>query len=304
MAEEQASYLKVSARDIEIGKPLRWSLYDGNRKLLLKKGYVIETQRQCDVLIENGLYRNILGREIGGIRSADGRAAEEEGAPAPRERMTTLDDSGIRIADVIQMQSSPDAPRYTVKLIGYLKNVSIVVTIPEADGEFVMLREGQSFIARFFSGQNAYAFTTNVSKQTSVPFPHLYLSYPREVRELEIRKGSRITVALIASVTLGGGNPPSTAAAKITNLSIGGAAIRSKSPLGNKGERVSVKFKVSIHDIDSFLVFDSLIRSGDLDPSDPAMPYSYGIQFVDVEPGMTLALAAYVYQKLAENAKR
>ncbi|MBK9783683.1 MAG: flagellar brake domain-containing protein [Betaproteobacteria bacterium] len=41
-----------------------------------------------------------------------------------------------------------------------------------SDGNWSCVKEGQSFIIRFFSGQNAYAFTSVVARQTSVPFPH------------------------------------------------------------------------------------------------------------------------------------
>ena len=161
-----------------------------------------------------------------------------------------------------------------------------------------MLKEGQSFIIRFFSGQNAYAFTSVVSRQTSVPFPHLHLSYPREVRGLEIRKDSRIDVELITAVLMGAEGEQHSGAGKIVNLSRGGASLRAKTQLGNKGDTINVKFKISVHDMQSYVVFDSIIRMIDQDQTDPAMPYVHGIQFVDAEQGMSLALAAFVYQKI------
>ncbi|MDP3441055.1 MAG: flagellar brake domain-containing protein [Azonexus sp.] len=252
--EKQSEFIKVGANDVEVGKPLLNPLYDSNRILLLKRGAIIESARQCELLIERGLYRNL-----------NERAAPLDSAPVAKEALTsresisTLEATKIRIGDALQMQSSPDAPRLTVKLIGYLKNRGLIVSVPEAEGEFVMLKEGQSFIVRFFSGQNAYAFTSVVARQTSVPFPHVHLSYPREVRGLEIRKDSRIDVDLIASVSVEG--ETGVTAGKIVNLSTGGAALRTKGRLGSKGDIISVKFKISINDMQSFAVFDSLICS-------------------------------------------
>lgn len=303
LADEKATYIKVSARDIEVGKPLPWSLYDGNRKLLLKRGYVIENQRQCDILVENGLYRNAYGREMEGPRQAPAAKPAEDDGLGAREAKTSLEGSRIRIGDLIQLQSSSSAPRYYVKLIGYLKGKGVIVSAPEADGELVMIKEGQSFIARFFSGQNAYAFTANVTRQTSVPFPHIHLSYPREIRGLEVRKGSRINTDLIAAIAMSKGEQIAAASAKIINLSTGGAALRSKTTLGHKGDIINVKFKIDVEDIDSYLVFDSVIRANSYDASDPAMPYFYGIEFVNVEHVMAMALAAYVYKQMADNAK-
>lgn len=54
--------IPVRKTDVVLGKPLPYSLYDQNNKLLLKAGVVVQTQNQLDVLSERGLYRD---RKIG-----------------------------------------------------------------------------------------------------------------------------------------------------------------------------------------------------------------------------------------------
>lgn len=289
--DKQSEFIKVGLSDVEVGKPLPHPLYDGNRVLLLKRGYVIENIRQSEMLVERGLYRNLSERTA----SPELPPVAKE-APISRESISTLDASKIRVGDALQMQSSAEAPRLVVKLIGYLKSRGLIVTVPECDGEFVMLKEGQSFIVRFFSGQNAYAFTSTVAKQTSVPFPHVYLSYPREVRGLEIRKDSRIDVDLIAAINLDG--ETAVSGGRIVNLSTGGAALRAKGRLGAKGDILNVKFKILINEMQSYTVFDSVICTITEDKIDPAMPFLHGIKFVKPEQNMTLAVAAFVYQKM------
>jgi c-di-GMP-binding flagellar brake protein YcgR len=220
-------------------------------------------------------------------------------APRSREAITTIEATPLGVGNVLQMQSTADAPRLMVKLIGYLKNRGLIVTVPESDGEFVMLKDGQSFIVRFFSGKNAYAFTSVVGKQTSVPFPHVHLSYPREVRGLEIRKDARIDVSLITAIGLDRDSEAKSLAGKIVNLSIGGGAFRAKTRLASKGDTINVKFKLLINEMDSYMVFDALVRSVTEDLNDPVMPYLYGIQFINMDQNMTLAVAAFVYQKIA-----
>lgn len=293
--DEQSGYVKVGLGDVEVGKPLAHPLYDGNRKLLLKRGYIVESVHQCESLIERGLYRNLNERYV--PQTAGGAPVAEE-APPSRETITTLEATKIRIGDPLHMQSSADAPRLLVKLIGYLKNRGLIVTVPGADGEFVMLKDGQSFVMRFFSGQNAYAFTAVVAKQTSVPFPHVYLSYPREVRGLEIRKGSRIDVELIAAVSAESEDGTKSGSGKIVNISTGGGALRAKNPLGSKGDTLSIKFKITVSEIQTFIVFDCIIRTITKDMADPGMPYLHGLQFLDPDPAMAMALAAFVYQRI------
>ncbi|MBK7416654.1 MAG: flagellar brake protein [Dechloromonas sp.] len=296
--DEQAKFVKVGMNDLEVGKPLAHPFYDGNRRLLLKRGYVVESIHQCELLVERGLYRNVNERSA----PANQSSSVASDAPASRETITTLDATKIRIGDPLTMQKSSEDPRLVVKLIGYVKNRGLIVTVPGSDGEFVMLKEGQSFVCRFFSGQNAYAFTTTVAKQTSVPFPHLHLSYPREVRGLEIRKGSRIDVELIAAISSEGDGEAKSSSGKIINISTGGGALRAKQALGEKGDLISVKFKITVSDIQSFIVFDSIIRTVSLDNGDPNMPYLHGLQFIEPDQNMAMALAAFVYQRIVDEA--
>lgn len=219
-----------------------------------------------------------------------------------REAITSLDASKIRIGDSLLLQSTGGAPRLQVKLIGYLKGLGLIVTVPGSNGDFVMLKEGQSFVCRFFSGKNAYAFTTVVAKQTSVPFPHLHLSYPREVRGIVIRKDARIDVDLIAAVTAEVDGQSKSGAGKIVNISTGGGALRSKSQLGSKGDVVGIKFKIQVGDVQTLVVFDSIIRMVSEDATDPGMPYLYGLQFLVSDTSMAMALTAFVYQRIVDEA--
>ena len=298
--EGSGGFIKVSTSDVEVGKPLTHPLYDGNRKLLLKRGYVVENTHQRELLIERGLYRNINERNA---PPNQGGSGSSESGSSSTESITTLEATKIRIGDPLHLQSSAEAPRLLVKLIGYLKGRGLIVTEPGADGEYVMLKDGQSFVCRFFSGQNAYAFTTVVSKQTSVPFPHVHLSYPREVRGLEIRKGARIDVDLITAVTMDVDGQSKQGAGKIVNISVGGGALRAKTPLGQKGETVGISFKVQVGEVQTLIVFDSIIRTVSHDANEPGMPYLHGLQFMDPEPHMAMALTAFVYQKMAAESR-
>ncbi|WP_306605598.1 flagellar brake protein [Azonexus sp.] len=311
---ENSTYVRLEFADVELGVPLQTPLYDGNRRVLLKRGESIETVHELEDLILRGLYRNTSERSshlLGILAATPSSATRERSSPASsapeqsmpsaaavqRDAITTLDAAKLRIGDPLYLQSSPEAPRLVSKLIGHLKNKGLIVTVPESESELIMLRDGQSFIVRFFSGQNAYAFTTAVVKQTSVPYPHVHLSYPKEVRGREIRKGSRVDVDLIAAVAVEEGGAY-TGSGKIVNLSISGGALRAKTRLGERDHVINVKFKILIGDMPSYVAVDCVIRaiSEDADPS--GMPWLHGLQFLNPEPAMALALTAFVYQKI------
>ena len=51
-------YIKISTSEVSVGQSLPWAVFDGHGKLLLRKGYVLSSQRQLDALMERGLFRN------------------------------------------------------------------------------------------------------------------------------------------------------------------------------------------------------------------------------------------------------
>lgn len=47
---------RLSMSDIAIGEPLPWDIYGTDRKLLLRKGHIVENERQIEALVARGLY--------------------------------------------------------------------------------------------------------------------------------------------------------------------------------------------------------------------------------------------------------
>ncbi len=47
---------RISMSDIVIGQPLQWDIYGSDGNLLLRRGFVVNSEHQVDVLIERGLY--------------------------------------------------------------------------------------------------------------------------------------------------------------------------------------------------------------------------------------------------------
>ena len=49
--------IKVPVHEIQVGKAIPWTVYDQHGKMLLKRGTVIGSQNQRDLLVQRGLYR-------------------------------------------------------------------------------------------------------------------------------------------------------------------------------------------------------------------------------------------------------
>ena len=231
-----------------------------------------------------------------------GGTHDQEQEPAT-EKFMPLEEARLQIGDVVSLQSlAHEAERYSVRLIGMAKGRSVLVSTPTIDGKYLLMKEGQAFVVRGFSGKNAFAFTTQILKNVNTPYPYLHLAYPREVKSLVVRRGTRANVRLICAVA-DAANPSRTAAGAIINISVGGALLTLKEAFGAKGDQVLVKFKALVNGIEALLELKSVIRAVNVEHgTDPELPWRIGVQFVDITPDDSIPLLAYVYQELLEQA--
>jgi len=170
------------------------------------------------------------------------------------------------------------------------------------DGKYLLMREGQAFIMRAFSGKSAYAFTTQILKTVNTPYPYLHLAYPREVRSLIVRKGARANVRVICAIT-DCDNVSLQMSGTIVNLSAGGAQIDVKQAPGEKGQRLIIKFRLAVNEIDTLLKLDAIIRAVNVNHADGSgTSYQLGVQFVDLSAEYSIPLMAYVYKELLEQS--
>lgn len=271
---------KVRSNDLRIGAPVAWNLYDENGKLLLARGMVLESERQLEVLLERGLFRDLP-------ISHRAQKVTEVAPPASDERLCGLEDIRLAIGDNLQLHG--EEGRHNVRLIGFLRGKSVITSAPPIANPLLGLREGQSFIVRLFSGKHVYAFSSTLFKHSSLPYPHLHLTYPAQVSGKAVRQGIRASVKLIVAVVDALGR---TNSGTFVDLSAGGGLLVAKAELGVPGERVQVKFRVRVGDVEQYLNLLATIRTTQLVDGQ----VQHGLQFVDVPHVEQVALTAYVYQ--------
>jgi c-di-GMP-binding flagellar brake protein YcgR len=310
MADPVVSLIPVRGADLAVGKPLQQAVYDWHGKLLLAAGCVIENQGQLQGLIDNGFIQDSTwdlsprpAKEslLTGTLRRTAPTHEPENEPAQsnanKEVVVGMDDVRWYVGETLYLQLIDNpAVRYTVRLIGFVKNKTVLVTAPAIDGKLEFVRDGQTFIVRAFAGKKAYAFVTSAVKSVHSPHPYLHLAFPKEVRCTVVRRGVRAQVKIIASVALE--NPERTGAAVLTDLSMGGASGTIKQTLGQKGEEGQIKFKVHAAGQDEYLNLKMALRS--IAPSENGDGYKHGFEFLDVSIHDRLILSAFVHQILAE----
>jgi hypothetical protein len=210
-----------------------------------------------------------------------------------------LEQVKLQIGDVMQLQIQSELgdARHYVTLVGYLKGESVIVTTPVEAGKVMLIREGQPFVVRFFSGKNAYAFSVIARRVTNVPYPHMHLSYPREVRAMVVRSSSRARVNLIGSVANAAGV---RFACQVRDLSIGGALLAANQAMGEVGERLLLNLRVRVGGAEHLLDVDCRIRSciQDTHSADQSLSVLHGVSFEDLSVQGSLVLSALLYNSM------
>ena len=287
--------IPIRKTDIALGRPLPWPVFDGDRRLLLRAGFTVETMAQLDELARRGLYR------------APSPGAAESGAPE-EDAVRTPDGKGevwrsmrfdelrlpLHASLTLQKLDPDDDTRYAARLHGVFKDTSLVVNIPAPGGGLAMFRQGQPLLVRAFSGTSAFAFTANVLMIRYAPAAYLHLEYPKSVDGTAIRSNQRVTVRLIASATpiADDGSEGASMPAQVADLSPGGARLVVRQSLGDPGGSVGLAFRLRTAVGEATLKLRATIRRTGTDENGNGM--SHGVQFADLEPLDVLALEGYI----------
>lgn len=286
-------FTPVKVEELQVGKPIPWTLYDSTGEMMLELGYIPKSAQQIQAFIKNG-----VGRDL------DETIAEVDKTAAPNTpprdgSVLNLEQIKLNIGDSIQLQfqSDTDNSRCVVTLIGYLVDEGIIVSTPILHGSIMLVREGQIFVVRMFSGKSAYAFSAVTKRVTNNPFPHLFLSYPKEVRGLVVRGSTRSRAHIICHATPEGG---AGIACIARDISVGGSLIASKTKIGEVGQKLSLKMRVKVNEAEHMLTLNCTIRSvNNARPSDDGViNILHGLSFENVTPQDALVISALLYQNM------
>ena len=54
----KTEFHKISLEDLQLGNPVPWDIYDASERLLVRKGFIPQSERQVETLIDRGLFVN------------------------------------------------------------------------------------------------------------------------------------------------------------------------------------------------------------------------------------------------------
>lgn len=186
---------------------------------------------------------------------------------------------------------------YTVRLIGYIPNRSILLTTPlDASGIPLILADGEQLEVRMVTGSNIYAFRAAIQRLCISPVHYLHLDYPAEVRMQPLRKSPWANVNLGASASNAQGRHELV---HLGNLSADGAQLHAPAELGAAGALLQLEFEAEVDGLKNTLKLAAKVLHVHAVPQQPGMA-EYGVAFDNVSAADGLWLRALVYRHIAE----
>jgi len=217
------------------------------------------------------------------------------------DRSYSFDDMRLKVGDRLQVQfpSRISHDRTFVRLIGYVSNQCLLVMAPrQSDGLRIHLHEGDELVVRIFSSQNAFGFSARIDKIIKLPFEYLHLSFPKEIKGMQVRKAPRVKTRMICTVNLENGSTENLTGI-LVNMSANGALLVSKQPIAQVGDTLRLAFRFTLHGTEALLNLRALVRS-QFSEENGAASEQHGLEFIDLKANESMLLQSMIYQRMIE----
>jgi c-di-GMP-binding flagellar brake protein YcgR len=197
--------------------------------------------------------------------------------------------------------------QYFSTLIGYVKDEYLIVRIPAEGGAPIALAEGEKLTIRVFSGVIVCAFDCTVERVFGRPLLYAHVSFPNRIQGTSLRAAMRVKVDIPAQITgTRDGAKPSNVF--LVNLSVSGALIESPRKLPPAEDEVSLQFTLIAQPDNKQVIVRtraSIRNVNVLKPApDRAEVFTYGVQFIDLDPGHYTLLQNLTYEAMIADRQK
>lgn len=207
---------------------------------------------------------------------------------------------GVRLQLMTHRRVKP-VPYFST-LIGYLKDEYIIVKIPTENGVPIALTEGERVTVRVFSGVNVCSFACTVERVFARPLFYVHLSFPTSIQGTSLRGAMRVKTEMAAQVRSTVRPEATPVDCTMTNISVSGARVDTPRPLPVGEDLIGLQFTLVMPNANQDAQVDTLamIRNVTNERPAPYQPeiYSYGVQFVDLDPVHYTLLQNMTYEAL------
>lgn len=233
--------VKITARELEVGSPLPFAVYSRSGKLLLARGYFVQSESQRDrILAEGGLRsENATTRPSGESAARAGdlliSSARHDGEAGETiiDTVSASAETLPKAIDNIQVTVVGSEPvPFQTDYVGSISGSALLVT---ASSGHELLKTGIEVSCNALRGRKIHQFRSTVLGRSETPVRVIYLAWPRSVRTHVVRNHVRVSTEmpgrLIRNDCVAAGFDVT-----VTNVSLGGVAFRTSDALVNVSE--------------------------------------------------------------------
>ncbi len=210
---------------------------------------------------------------------------------------------GVRLQIMPKRTNSPTV-LYT-SLIGFVKDEYLLLQIPQHEGKAVEIAEGSEVALRVFSGVSVFTFEAQLQATVQAPKPYLILSFPDNIQKVGLRKAVRVKANIPVRI-VDGTDRTLVKEATLSDISLSGALVSTSSPLGGAGETIHIEFSIAVQSQNADVVIGTSASIRSVQQAVGSAPgggafytvYTYGINFLDIDPAHQAILQNYVYETL------
>lgn len=205
---------------------------------------------------------------------------------------------GVRLQLITHRRLKPVA--HFSSLIGYVRDEYLILKIPFEDGVPIGLTEGERVTIRVFSGVNVCSFACTVERVFARPLFYVHLSFPTSIQGTSLRGAMRVRADL--PVRVSGMKAAAPMDCQLANVSVTGARIDSSQPLPPDENIVDLQFALVVPPDNREAQVRTRASIRNLAVGKPADGragmYSYGVQFIDLDPVHYTLLQNMTYEAL------
>jgi c-di-GMP-binding flagellar brake protein YcgR len=225
-----------------------------------------------------------------------GKAMSESTTTGPDSPALTLgfEDIGLRVGAPLFMrcqEAGAAQTRYPVEYIGAIKGKSLLVTLPLVNGKGLWMQNGQTFVFHVVQGMYVYAFTCQVLRPRSSPYPYVHFSYPTRIDARQVRKSYRVRMRLPVSVARG----EERSEALLLDLSMTGALLDAPAGIWQEEDALSIVLPVALEEASSQLNLPATVRNCE----EKGGRAHYGVEFAELPQNEALLLHYYIDHAIA-----
>ena len=191
-------------------------------------------------------------------------------------------------------------------LIGWVKDEYMIVKVPFENGAPIAVNDGDKLTIRVFSGVNVCSFSAIVQRVFGRPLFYAHLTFPEHIQGTSLRTAMRVKVDIPAQIACA---RTGSVSVFLVNLSVSGALIESQRQLESGDAKVGLSFTLIAQPGNRQVLVNTQASIRNINIVKPAAMdkgevFTYGVQFVDLDPTHYTLLQNLTYEALIADRQK